>query len=188
MMLRTRTFSFALLVAVLLPRPGIAHEGPPYPIVSNQILGRYRVSVWTDPDTTDDGSKGGQFWVMVDPARAGEMVPGDLRARVSIRPLDRPGAPATAMTEPVNADASRQFAALHMDHEGRFAVHVEIDDRTAPMSVDAEVEATYDLRPPRALLVLYALPFVLAGFLWTKLLVKRRKKKASAGSPSDSPG
>ena len=38
-----------------------AHNGPPYPIVSNQISGPYSISVWTDPDTTDDGTPAGQF-------------------------------------------------------------------------------------------------------------------------------
>jgi hypothetical protein len=64
-----------------------------------------------------------------------------------------------------------------MDHEGRFAVHVEIDDRSGAVAVDAEVQATYDLRPPRGLLVLYALPFVLMGFLWVKLLIRRRRAR-----------
>ena len=51
-----------------------AHDGPPYPIVSNQVLGMYRISVWTDPDTTEDGTAGGQFWVMIDSASGGRFV------------------------------------------------------------------------------------------------------------------
>jgi hypothetical protein len=57
---------------VLVASVASAHDGPPYPIVSNQLLGRYRISVWTDPDTTDDESAGGQFWVMIDPVRVGD--------------------------------------------------------------------------------------------------------------------
>jgi hypothetical protein len=154
-----------------------AHDGPPYPIVSNQVLGRLRVSVWTDPDTTDDGTKGGQFWVMVDPVKAGDRVPSDLRARVVVRPLDRPGPEVSGEAAPVEADPARQFVALLMDHEGRFAVHVEIVDGGASSSVDAEVQATYDARPPSTLLALYALPFVFVGFLWTKLLLRRRQAR-----------
>ena len=33
-----------------------AHDGPPYPIVSERLAGPYEVSIWTDPDATDDGS------------------------------------------------------------------------------------------------------------------------------------
>jgi hypothetical protein len=157
-----------------------AHDGPPYPIVSNQLLGRYRVSVWTDPDTTDNGSAGGQFWVMIDPARAGDVVPPDVQAVVTIRPLDRSGAPLTARAAFVNRDPSRQFATVVMDHEGRFAVHVDVESASGRVSVDSEVQATYDLRPSRFMLVIYLLPFLLAGFLWTTLLVRRRRALARA--------
>ncbi len=155
-----------------------AHDGPPYPIVSNQLLGRYRISVWTDPDTTDDGTAGGQFWVMIDPARAGDVVPSDVQALVSIRPLDRAGTALTSRGAPVNNDPARQFATVVMDHEGRFAVHVDIESASGRVSVDAEVQATYDLRPTRFMLVIYLLPFLLAGFLWTTLLVRRRRAHA----------
>jgi hypothetical protein len=156
-------------------RTVFAHDGPPYPIVSNQLLGAYRVSVWTDPDTTDDGTAGGQFWVMIDPARAGEPVSPDVRADVTIRPLERAGASLTGRATPVSGDASRQFVALRMDHEGRFAVRVDVESVAGRVSVDSEVQATYDLRPSRLMLVLYLLPFVLTGFLWTTLLVRRRR-------------
>jgi hypothetical protein len=157
-----------------------AHDGPPYPIVSNQLLGRYRISVWTDPDTTDNGSAGGQFWVMIDPARAGDVVPSDVQAVVTIRPLDRSGAPLTARATLVNREPSRQFATLVMDHEGRFAVHVDVESASGRVSVDSEVQATYDLRPSRFVLAIYLLPFLLAGFLWTTLLVRRRRALARA--------
>jgi hypothetical protein len=159
-------------------REGGAHDGPPYPIVSNQLLGPYRISVWTDPDTTDDGSPGGQFWVMIDAARAGESPSPDVRARVTVRPLDRAGAAASSVSDPVNGDPSRQFAALTMDHEGRFAVRVDIEGVTGRLSVDAEVVATYDSRPSRLALAVYLVPFLLAGFLWTTLLVRRRRAHA----------
>jgi hypothetical protein len=42
------------------------------------------------------------------------------------------------------------------------------------VKVDSEVDATYDLRPAPVLLVVYAVPFVLLGFLWIRLLIKRR--------------
>jgi len=157
-----------------------AHDGPPYPIVSNQLLGRYRISVWTDPDTTDDGSQGGQFWVMIDPARAGDAVPSDVQAVVTIRPLDREGPPLMARATFVNREPSRQFATVTMDHEGRFAVHVDVESASGRVSVDSEVQATYDLRPSPFMLVIYLLPFVLAGLLWTMLLVRRRRAFARA--------
>ena len=159
---------------LLACRAAGAHDGPPYPIVSNQLLGAFRVSVWTDPDTTDDDTAGGQFWVMIDPARTGDRL-SDVHADVTIRPLDRPGPSLTARATPVSGDASRQFVALRMDHEGRFAVRVDVEGVAGRVSMDSEVQATYDLRPSRLMLLVYLLPFVLTGFLWTALLVRRRR-------------
>ena len=180
-MKRAITF-VTIALGLLISEPLSAHDGPPYPIVSNQLLGRYRISVWTDPDTTDDGTAGGQFWVMIDPDRAGDTVTADVQAVVTVRPLDRTGTPVTARATPVNADRSRQFAALNMNHEGRFAVHVDVESDAGRVSVDSEVQATYDLRPSPLMLLVYLLPFVLVGFLWTTLLVRRRRAHARTGA------
>jgi hypothetical protein len=157
-----------------------SHGGPPYPIVSNQVAGAYRISVWTDPDTTDDGSAGGQFWVMIDPAAAGGSVAPQVNALVTIRPLDREGVPVTAPTLPMSGDVTRRFAALPMNHEGRFAVRVDVESEAGRVSVDSEVQATYDLRPSRLMLAVYLLPFLLAGSLWTMLLIRRRRAHTRA--------
>jgi hypothetical protein len=155
-----------------------AHSGPPFPIASDHVAGPYEVSVWTDPDATDDGSKGGQFWVTIRLAD-GSAPPPDTRARVTIRPLDRSGDAHSATTSLVNGDASRQFVALLMDHEGRFGVRTEIAGSRGTAAVDAWVDATYDLRPPPVMLALYLMPFVVVGALWIKLL-RRRRGMASA--------
>jgi hypothetical protein len=142
----------------------------------------YRISVWTDPDTTDDGTAGGQFWVMIDTARADDSLSSDVRALVTVRPLDRAGDPLTAQAAPVDGDVSRQFAALMMDHEGRFAVRVDVESVTARVSVDSEVQATYDLRPSRLVVLIYLVPFLLVAFLWTTLLVRRRRAYTRAAT------
>lgn len=152
-----------------------AHDGPPFPIVSDQIVGRYKISVWTDPDTTDDGTPRGQFWVTLEMADGAATVPAGTIASVSIRPLDRDGASRAGQAAPVSGDAARQFVALVMDHEGPFGVRVAIDGPQGAAQVDAQVTATYDLRPSRGLLLVYLLPFVLVGALWAKVLVHRRR-------------
>ena len=151
-----------------------AHSGPPFPIVEDRIVGAYQVSLWADPDATDDSSAAGQFWVMLRPARSGQAIPSDTRVDVRIRPLDRPGGERIARAEPVNRNAGRQFAALVMDHEGPFAVHVTFDSALGAGELDARADATYDLRPRPALMVLFIMPFVLVGIVWGKLLIKRR--------------
>src|SRR5262249_22037496 len=168
----------ALWIAILLLGLSrgalVAHSGPPFPIVTNQAAGPYEISIWTDPDTTDDGSAAGQFWVVVHGAGSHGAVPATTRMQVSISPLDRPGSEQTARTDPVGGDVSRQFAALVMDHEGRFRVRVAVERPLGAAAVESEVEATYDLRPRPILILLYLAPFLMVGFLWLKLLVRRR--------------
>jgi len=170
------TFGRTLLLLMMLmavASPVLAHDGPPFPIVSDRVLGAYLVSVWTDPDTTDDGSPAGQFWVTLS-RRGGGAVPDATRATVAIRPLDRAGSERRAAATPVRGDVSNQFAGLVMDHEGRFAVAVTIAGPLGDAMVDAEVDATYDLRPPPYLLIVYLMPFVLVGLLWGRLLLRRK--------------
>jgi hypothetical protein len=162
----------SVLGLVLAVVPASAHDGPPFPIAANHAVGAYVVSVWTDPDSTDDGSLGGQFWVTIRPAD-GSPLPSATSVEIAIRPLDRTGPSHAATAQPVSGDVSRRFVALLMDHEGRFHVRTTIDGPLGRVDVDAEVAATYDLRPPPAMIVIYLVPFLLVGFLWLKLLLRR---------------
>jgi hypothetical protein len=154
-----------------------AHSGPPFPILSNRIAGPYDISIWSDPDATDDGSAAGQFWVILSPAGGGAL-PAGTHADVSIQAIV-PGAPrVTGPAQPVNQEISRQFAALVLDHEGRFDVTVTVDGPLGQATVEANVDATYDLRPAPIMMAVYLMPFVLVGFLWVKLLVRRRRTNA----------
>jgi hypothetical protein len=159
----------------LAPVVLVAHSGPPFPIVWNQTAGPYEISIWTDPDSTNDGSAAGQFWVVLHGAGPANLVPSSTRVQVSIVPLDRSGPGRSARAEPIGGDVSRQFCVLVMDHEGRFGVRVAIEGPLGPAAVEAEVEATYDLRPPPVMMILYLAPFLMVGLLWLKLLVRRRK-------------
>jgi hypothetical protein len=164
-----------VVIALAICRPSLyAHSGPPFPIVEDRIVGAYQVSLWTDPDATDDQSAAGKFWVMLRATRSGQVVPAGTDVQVRIRPLDRPGGERQALAEPIAGDAGRQFAALVMDHEGPFAVVVRIDGALGSGELEARTDATYDLRPRPALMVLFIMPFVLVGIVWGKLLIKRR--------------
>lgn len=168
----------AAIAVAAATAPLQAHSGPPFPIVTDRIAGPYRLSIWTDPDTTDDGSPGGQFWIVIEPSDRAVQLPPTTRATVSITPLDRAGPTRTAGAEPSPTAPDRHFAALLMDHEGRFGVRATIEGPLGPASVAAEVDATYDLRPPPILIAVYLLPFVLVGFLWLKRLSRRRRGRA----------
>lgn len=168
---------FAIVVLLWTPARALAHSGPPYPAVSSRIAGAYNVAVWTDPDTTDDGSAEGKFWVTLLRVNGSGPIDAATHVEVSIRPADRGGRVETARADLVKADPATFYAVLPMDHEGPFAVHVAIDGAAGRAGVDCDVQATYDLRPARFLLILYAMPFVLVALLWGKLLVARRRAR-----------
>jgi hypothetical protein len=177
--------SASVLIALILsgillfePRP-LAHSGPPFPIVSNHIKGAYEISIWTDPDTTDDATPGGQFWITLNAADKATTIPPGTEVNVEVRPLDRPGPATSGRAAPLDGAIGRQFVALRMDHEGPFAVRVTVDGQLGRVQLDSRVDATYDSRPSPGLLILYVLPFLAVGALWAKVLLRRRNRDAS---------
>lgn len=188
--MRRRSVLLRTLLGLLLAghsRPAAAHDGPPFPIVSDHVSGAYVIDVWTDPDSTDDGTAGGQFWVVLDRAGTpGEPPPGTI-VTVSIRPRSREGPWRTGRAEAVDGRVSRQFATLVMDHEGRFDVRVDVDGPLGRAEAAAWVDATYDLRPPPVMLVLYLMPFLAVGVLWMKLLIKRRRSAGATARSRSAP-
>jgi hypothetical protein len=163
----------ALAFTCGLTRTATAHTGPPFPIVEDRAVSGYRVSIWTDPDATDDQALGGQFWVIVH-APDGSTPPAETRINVSARPRPSGGAQ-SAVADRSATDSSRWFAAVRLDHEGPWSVGVDLSGPLGPAHVDADFEATYDTRPPRGMLFVYALPFVAIGFLWLKAVRGRRR-------------
>ena len=168
----------AVALAALATMVVHAHSGPPFPIVSDVKAGPYVVSIWSDPDTTDDETAAGQFWTRVHPAGSGAALPEATRVTLSVRPRDGRGVERTAAAAPVRGDITNQFAAVVLDRETRFAVAVDIAGPLGAARVTGAVDATYDLRPPRARFLLYLLPFVLVGLLWGRLILRRRSAPA----------
>jgi hypothetical protein len=176
-----RALSCAAAVLALLVASGAmvaAHSGPPFPIVSNRRAGPYIVSVWTDPDATDDGSAAGRFWIVIEAAEPAHAIPSATRATVTLTARDRRALVTSGAAAPSDGQVTRQFVALVMDHEGRFAVDVALDGPLGHAAVAAEVDATYDLRPAPYLLIVFLFPFVALGALWIKVLRRRRRSRS----------
>ena len=172
---RRRRWLASVVIAVLGSAILSAHTGPPFPIVSNKTEGAYEISVWTDPDSTDDGTAAGRFWVTVRPAAGTSPLPQATRVNVSLVSVDRPGETRAGAAPPIADDPVHRYVALVMDHEGRFRVRVAVDGPLGTATTEADVDATYDLRPAPYLIAVYMLPFLLIGFLWIKLMVRRRR-------------
>ena len=176
--MRGRPGVIAALAVLAAQALAHAHAGPPFPIVTDAVRGPYTISIWTDPDATDNGALGGQFWIVINPSGTSPSLPADTRAVVTVEPMSNTSQAHTvtmsARTEPVRGDITNQFGAVLMDHEGPYAVHVEVTGPLGRAIVDSMVDATYDLRPPPYMLAWYLAPFLLVGFLWTRLLLRRR--------------
>jgi hypothetical protein len=151
-----------------------AHNGPPFPIVTDRTVGNYVVSLWADPDVSDEGDADGRFWVMVKPAAKGTVLPADTVVQIAIWPLERRDAVRTETARPDEHDPSRRAAAFVIDREGKYGVKATVAGPLAPAELEAVVDAQYDARPRPALIAVFALPFVLIGFVWLKLLWRRR--------------
>jgi hypothetical protein len=173
-----RAQAWLAALSLIVPATLSAHSGPPFPIVTDAIRGPYTISIWTDPDATDNGTPGGQFWIVIASSTRGATLPPDTRATVSVRPSAPPSPSQAAQTstraEPVRGDVSNQFGAVLLDHEGPYEVRVDVDGPLGRAMIDSRIDATYDLRPAPYMIAWYLFPFLLVGFLWTRLLLRRR--------------
>jgi hypothetical protein len=154
-----------------------AHNGPPFPVITDRSVGNYVVSLWADPDASDDGDADGKFWVVVNPVAKGTSLPADTVVRISIWPAERPESIHTEMAAPDGQELSRRTASFVIDREGKYGVKAAIAGTLGPADVETIVDAQYDARPRPLLIAVFALPFVLIGFVWVKLLVRRRTHK-----------
>lgn len=153
--------------------PLFAHNGPPFPVVTDRLVGNYVISLWADPDASDDGEKDGRFWVVVNPAVKAATLPADTVVQIAIWPLERRDAIRTETADADEREPARRLATFAIDHEGKYGVKATVAGSLGPAGIDSVVDAEYDARPRPFLIAVFALPFVLIGFVYLKLLVRR---------------
>ena len=100
------------------------HSGPPFPIVTDRAAGPYTVSIWTDPDTTNDGTPGGQFWIVLSRGSAG--VAPVTRVTVTAAPDAGTGATRSVDATVSARDGNTYFGALELDPEGLYRIDVDV--------------------------------------------------------------
>jgi hypothetical protein len=144
-----------------------AHNGPPFPIITDQRVGPCVISLWTHPDVGT-----GTFFLMVDPPPGGS-VPADLKIQIGVVPLSGrlPEAMYWAWREKLRGQVEFK-SEVQFDQDELWKVRVVLQSSAGGGEATSEVEAT----PPgfgRWDLLLFALPFLGAGFLWFGLIAKR---------------
>ncbi len=158
-----------------------AHSGPPFPIVNEQPIPGYLVSLWTDPDIGQS-----TFFVVLEPDKSA--------SHGAISSVDIAVQPVSGRLPKAVYHAAREDARSSL----RFTVHPELDAQElwrvdadihlaggSTRSFTAQVEATPPGGGPWGLL-LFLLPILLFGGLWTLVFI-RRSRAASTRSRSSRP-
>lgn len=170
---RPVTYALPLVIIFFLVRTVSAHEGPPFPLVVDQKVDPYVVSIWSDPDVGE-----ALFFVIVSAPQAAQF-PADLRVQIGVQPVSGrlPEAVYSAERETVQGHVQYR-AQVHFDAQELWRVRVRLESAAGSAETFATVEAT----PPgygRWDLLVYLLPFVAVGILWGVAMVRKLKRRTA---------
>jgi hypothetical protein len=169
--------SFLVIGSLFLAvRQASAHEGPPYPILVDKMIGPCLVSVWADPDVGI-----GTYFIILEPPRDATL-PEDVAVEIGVQPVSGRLAEARYKAERENLRSRVQFKAeIPFDAQERWLTRIILKSSQGGGEATVEVEVT----PPgygRWDLLLYLFPFLGVGFLWLKAFLRRRSRnKVSPG-------
>lgn len=166
-----RALPVAALVLVLTPVMARAHAGPPFPLIVDQKVDPYVVSVWTDPDVGT-----GTFFVIIN-APPGGTVPNDLKVQVGVQPASGRLAEVYYAGQREDLRGQIQYKALvQFDAQELWRVHVRLQGPAGTGELAATVEATPSGYGRWDLLV-YLLPFLAFGGLWCLAILRKYSKR-----------
>jgi hypothetical protein len=161
-------FQTSLLVVMLAPNAA-AHNGPPFPIITDQRVGPCIISLWTHPDVGT-----GYFFIMVDPLPGGS-IPKDLKVQVGVQPVSGRLAEVVYPAQLQDLRGQVEYKTeVQFDQQEFWKVRLILSSSSGSGEALSKVEAT----PPgfgRWDLLLYLLPFLGVGFLWVMAIAKRRR-------------
>ncbi|QDV04647.1 hypothetical protein Poly30_01380 [Planctomycetes bacterium Poly30] len=156
----------------------LAHDGPPYPICVDEVMGSITLSIWADPDVGE-----GTFYYYLDPPT------GDVQ--VEARALFRGAAETEVSAISVDPQARapyQQIGTLPFEQQGPWTLTFSLMDGGKALG---EIELDVDVTPPgmgRLYLVWYAIPFLAAVAIWLRIFLASRTYLLPAVPPSgDSP-
>ena len=164
-------FLLPLVIIFLFATTTSAHEGPPFPLFVDQKVGRYLISLWTDPDVGE-----ALFFVVVSAQEPADF-PADLKVQLGVQPASGRLAETFYSGERENLRGEIQYRVqVHFDTEELWQVRVRLESATG----NAETLATVESTPPgygRWDLLLYLLPFLAVGLLWVIAMVHKIKRR-----------
>jgi hypothetical protein len=148
-----------------------AHNGPPFPIISDKRVGPCVISLWTHPDVGT-----GMFYVIVDPVPGGT-IPKDLKVQIGVQPVTArlPEVFYTGQLEKLRGQVQYDVSA-EFDAQELWRVHLILKSSQG----DGEAFANVEVTPPglgRWDLLWFSAPFLGVGFLWFHAMRRRRRYK-----------
>jgi hypothetical protein len=146
-----------------------AHNGPPFPIITDKQIGSVKIAVWTHPDIGL-----GTFFVLVDPL-PGTSIPNDLKIDLGIQPTSNRLPEVVYAMQRDNGRGEVQYnAQVEFDKQDFFKVRVHVESPTGSGEVSSQVEAT-----PQGFgrwdLLFYLAPFLFVAALFYHGVRKRKK-------------
>jgi hypothetical protein len=165
------------LLTMLCASNAAAHNGPPFPIITDQRVGPYIISLWTHPDLGV-----GTFFVMVDPMPGGT-VPKDLKVQIGVQPVS--GRLAEVVYSAWLQDLRGQVeykTEVQFDQQENWKVRLILASSAGGGEAISQVVPT-PAGFGRWDLLLYLLPFLGVGFLWVTAITKRRRLRKLRTQP-----
>lgn len=150
-----------------------AHKGPPYPIFLDQVIGPYMVSVWTDPDIGI-----GTFYIVFEsnPDAEANISTDITSVKIVVEPTSgRLPEKSYAMERRQVRNGARYVSEVEFDRGDMWQVRVNIEGSGWGEELVAEVESTPDGSIGPIAVLIYALPFILIGAIWIRVIIARRQ-------------
>ena len=158
-----------------------AHEGPPFPILMDQPVAGYSISVWADPDIGD-----ALFYIVVESpqGKRPQSVPSVV---LWVEPVSGRLERVTYDARQMSLKSQLQFEVKpYFDVGDMWTVGIQV---TAPGGGSGEITAEVESTPPGYGLwdfALYLFPFVLLGGLWVFAMIRRRRRAWAEHEQHDS--
>jgi hypothetical protein len=160
-----------LLLVLAIAVSAAAHNGPPFPIISDRPMGCCVISLWTHPDVGI-----GTFFVIVSPA-PGKTVPKDLKFEIGVLPATGRLKEALYRAEPREENGAVHYNVwAQFDRQELWRVNLYLESNTG----NAQVTTTVGVTPPgfgRWDLLFFSLPFLGVGFLWFVAMKRKRLRR-----------
>jgi len=164
---RAACVSSVLVLLSVIPAQG--HNGPPFPIITDQHVGPCIVSLWIHPDIGTS-----PIFILVD-APPGAALPKGLKIEIGVQPVSNRLAEVIYPTAIEDQRGQLEYKTnVEFDQQEFWKVRLILASSAGGGEAAAQVEAT-PYGYGRWDLLLFALPFLAVAFLFINGVAKRRR-------------